>query len=111
MNSLIKTKDWSTVTRRALNPTEIVANLALLDAWTLNGEGATLAIEKTYAFSDYYQTIAFVNALAFVAHVNNHHPELAVFPNRCIVRFNTHDVNGISGTDFDCASAVDALLK
>ena len=68
-------------------------------------------IGKTFQFKNYYQTIAFVNAVAFVAHVSDHHPDLSVFYNRCTVRFNTHDVGGISGTDFECASAVDALLQ
>lgn len=70
-----------------------------------------MAIEKTYSFSDYYETISFVNALAFIAHVSDHHPELVVYFNRCMVRFSTHDVGGISSTDFECASATDALLQ
>ncbi len=111
MNSMMKKKDWSSTARRTMTATEIVSGLAKLDGWTLSGEGPTLAIERTYSFSNYYQTIAFVNALAFVAHVSDHHPELSVFYNRCIVRFNTHDVGGISSTDFECAAAVDALLR
>ena len=107
----MKKKDWSSVTRRALTATEIVAHLAKLEGWQLSGEGPALAIEKTCAFSNYYQTIAFVNAVAFIAHVSDHHPDLSVFYNRCIVRFNTHDVGGISSTDFECAAAVDALLQ
>jgi 4a-hydroxytetrahydrobiopterin dehydratase len=51
-----------------------------------------------------------VNAVAFIAHAQNHHPDLSVQFRRCVVRFNTHDVNGISKTDFDCAAQVDALL-
>jgi 4a-hydroxytetrahydrobiopterin dehydratase len=70
-----------------------------------------LAIEKSFGFSNYYKTMAFVNAVAFIAHLSDHHPDLTVSFNRCIVRFNTHDVGGISSTDFDCASAVDALLQ
>ncbi len=108
---MMKKKDWSTVPRRALTATEIVTGLAKLDGWRLSGEGSTLAIEKTCGFSNYYQTMAFVNAVAFIAHVSDHHPDLTVSFNRCIVRFNTHDVSGISSTDFDCASAVDALLQ
>lgn len=110
MNSMIKKVDWSTKPRRALTATEIVSQLAKLEGWTLCGEGPTLAIEKTFHFANYYQTIAFVNALAFVAHVSDHHPDLGVSYNRCVVRFNTHDVNGISVTDFECAAAADALL-
>ena len=107
---MLKIKDWSAVARRALTATEIVSGLAKLEAWTLRGEGPGLAIEKTYSFSNYYETMAFVNALAFLAHVSDHHPDLSVSYNRCIVRFNTHDVGGISSTDFESASAADALL-
>ena len=110
MSSTIKKVDWSRTARRALTATEIVSQMAKLEGWTLSGEGATLAIEKTYHFANYYQTMAFVNALAFIAHVSDHHPDLAVSYNRCVVRFNTHDVNGISATDFECATASDALL-
>jgi 4a-hydroxytetrahydrobiopterin dehydratase len=51
-----------------------------------------------------------VNAVAFVANAQDHHPDLSVQFNRCVVRLNTHDVQGISATDFDCASRFDALL-
>lgn len=110
MNTMLKKKDWSTVSRRALTATEIVANLAKLEGWTLTGDGAAVAIEKTYTFANYYETISFVNALAFIANAQDHHPDLSVHFNRCVVRFNTHDVSGISITDFDCATLVDALL-
>ena len=69
-----------------------------------------MAIEKTYPFANYYETIAFVNALAFIAHTQDHHPDLSVHYNRCGVRLNTHDVGGLSVTDFDCAARIDALL-
>jgi pterin-4a-carbinolamine dehydratase len=62
---------------------------------------ADVAIEKTYTFANYYETISFVNALAFIANAQDHHPDLSVHYNRCVVRFNTHDVKGISETDFD----------
>jgi len=110
MRSMMNARDWSTETRRAMTATEIVSSLAKLQAWQLSGEGPTVAIEKTFHFSNYYQTIAFVNALAFSAHLADHHPELFVFYNRCVVRFNTHDVGGLSQTDFECAGAADALL-
>ena len=52
-----------------------------------------------------------MNAVAFIANAQDHHPDLSVHYNRCVVRFNTHDVGGISVTDFDCAAQVDALLR
>ena len=110
MNSMMKKKDWSALVRRALTATEIVANLAKMDNWKLTGDGPAVAIEKTFTFANYFETIAFVNAVAFIAHVQDHHPELSVHYNRCLVRFNTHDVGGISVSDFDCAAQIDALL-
>lgn len=95
--------------RRALTATQVVAGLAKLEGWQLAGDGAYVAIEKTFSFATYYQTISFVNAVAFIAHKQDHHPELTVHFGRCTVRFNTHDVAGISVSDFECAAAVDAL--
>jgi 4a-hydroxytetrahydrobiopterin dehydratase len=108
--SMLKKKDWSLLPRRALTPTEVVTRLGALQGWQLTGSGADVAIEKTFTFANYHETIAFVNAVAFIAHTQDHHPELAVHYSRCIVRFNTHDVQGLSETDFECASLVDALV-
>jgi 4a-hydroxytetrahydrobiopterin dehydratase len=110
MMSQLPKKDWSTQARRACSATEIVTHLSKLDGWTLTGDGANVAVEKTFHFANYFETIAFVNAVALVAHKHDHHPDLSVHYNRCVVRFNTHDVGGISVSDFDCAAQVDALL-
>ena len=110
MNSMFPKKDWSTQTRRALTATEIVAKLVDLPGWQLSGDGADVAIEKTYRFANYHETMAFVNAVAFIAHAQDHHPDLSVHYGRCVVRLNTHDVAGISATDIDCATCIDALL-
>jgi 4a-hydroxytetrahydrobiopterin dehydratase len=96
--------------RSALTGPQIVAKLAQLQDWRLSGEDADLAIEKTYAFKGYLQTISFVNAVAFLAEQNDHHPELRVGYKTCSVRWNTHDVKGISLSDFECAAKVDKLL-
>ncbi|MDO9276980.1 MAG: 4a-hydroxytetrahydrobiopterin dehydratase [Polaromonas sp.] len=101
----------SAAPRRALSATEIVSQLS-----QLNGEqplGWRLidgALEKSFRFKDFHHSIGFVNAVAFIANAENHHPDLAVSSSQCTVRFNTHDVNGISASDFLCASKVDALL-
>jgi len=106
----IKKRDWATSLRRALTPTEVVTRLATTPGWTLSGTDQSAAIEKAYSFSNYFETMAFVNAVAYIAHAQDHHPDLAVSYNRCTVRFSTHDVLGISDTDFECAAQVDALL-
>ena len=97
--------------RRALSATEIVSQLS-----QLNGEQALGwrlidgSLEKTFAFKNFHETMGFVNAVAFIANAEDHHPDLALSYGKCTVRFNTHDVNGISISDFFCASKVDALL-
>jgi 4a-hydroxytetrahydrobiopterin dehydratase len=108
---MLMKKDWSSQKRRALSATEIVAKLVELPGWLLDGDGTDVAIQKTFRFANYLETISFVNAVAFIAERHDHHPDMSVHFNRCVVRFNTHDVNGISTTDIDCATEVDALGK
>ncbi len=97
--------------RRALSATELVTQLS-----QLNGErpqGWRLidgALEKAYVFANFHETMAFVNAVAHIAHREDHHPDLQLGYDRCTVRFSTHDVQGISVSDFFCAARVDALL-
>ena len=110
MNKILKTKEATAPVRRALTATEVVANIAKLEGWMLAGDGVAIAIEKTFDFANYYETMAFVNAVAFVAHRQDHHPDLSVHFKRCVVHFNTHDVGGISMSDFETAALVDALL-
>jgi 4a-hydroxytetrahydrobiopterin dehydratase len=66
---------------------------------------------KLYPFSNYYQTMAFVNALAWVSHREDHHPDLAVGYNKCRVEYWTHAIGGLSENDFICAAKCDALLE
>ena len=106
----LKQQDWSAQPRRALSATQLVSQLAQAEGWQLSGDGKDLAIEKTFSFVNYYETMAFVNAVALIAHQQDHHPDLKVSYNRCHVRFNTHDVGGVSATDFDCARRIDALF-
>jgi 4a-hydroxytetrahydrobiopterin dehydratase len=81
--------------------------LSALPDWRLVENG--MAINKTFKFENYYQTMAFVNALAFVAHREDHHPDLGVHYNRCVVTYSTHDVGGVSLNDFICAAKVETL--
>ena len=85
---------------------QIDAHLATAPGWAL----VDGAIQKRYDFADYHRTMAFVNAVAWVAHSEDHHPDLLVSYDRCTVRYNTHSVGGISVNDFICAAKLDALL-
>ena len=67
-------------------------------------------IEKNFCFKGYYKTIAFVNAIAWIAQAEGHHPDLEVSYNCCKVKFTTHAVNGLTENDFICAAKIDALM-
>jgi 4a-hydroxytetrahydrobiopterin dehydratase len=88
---------------------EASARLAALPEWSLVEDGA--AIERSFRFEDYYRTMAFVNALAYVAHREDHHPDLGVHYNRVVVRYSTHDVGGLSENDFICAAKASTLVE
>jgi 4a-hydroxytetrahydrobiopterin dehydratase len=94
------------MTLRALTDAEIAAGLAQLKGWALAGG----QIARTYAFSNYHETMAFVNAAAWISHREDHHPDLEVGYNKCTVRYSTHDVGGLSQKDFACAAKIDALF-
>jgi|TARA_B110000503_G_C7090851_1_gene389360 4a-hydroxytetrahydrobiopterin dehydratase len=99
------------ILRRALNPTEIVSQLSLVEGWSLSGDGHEISIRKTFIFKNFYETMSFVNALAFIAHTKDHHPTLTITYKTCLVRYNTHDVKGLSNFDFECAAGIDALMQ
>jgi 4a-hydroxytetrahydrobiopterin dehydratase len=82
--------------------------LAQLQDWHLN-DSAT-EISCTYKFKNYYETMAFVNAIAWMTHIEDHHPDLVVSYNQCVVRYSTHAIKGLSENDFICAAKVDSLL-
>lgn len=68
-------------------------------------------ISRCFDFKNYYQTIAFVNASAWISHEQDHHPDLEVSYNRCHVNFSTHSVGGLSLNDFICAAKFNALFS
>jgi 4a-hydroxytetrahydrobiopterin dehydratase len=76
-----------------------------LAGWSLDGD----ALVKTYNFKNYYETMAFVNATAWISHHEDHHPDLTVGYNKCVVRYSTHSVGGLSENDFICAAKVELL--
>lgn len=78
------------------------------DAWQLSDDG--LSIVREYAFNNFYKTMSFVNAIAFIANAQGHHPDLEVGYGRCHVTYTTHAIDGLSDNDFICAAKIDALL-
>ena len=85
----------------------VVKGLAALPGWERIDDGQ--AIRKTFRFPDYHRTMAYVNALAYLAHAEDHHPDLGVHYDRVVVRYSTHDVGGLSDNDFTCAAKAELL--
>ena len=90
-----------------LSVEEIESYLKKLPGWEYR-EGE---IVKTYEFKNYYETMAFVNAIAWTSHREDHHPNLEVTYKRCRVRYSTHAIGGMSENDFICAAKIEALLS
>ncbi|KGM57671.1 pterin-4-alpha-carbinolamine dehydratase [Lysobacter arseniciresistens ZS79] len=113
MNDLIPLARAHCVPRRGsehkLSQARIRELLPDIPGWELAEDGHALV--KTYRFDDYHRTMAFVNALAFIAHREDHHPDLSVHYDRCVVRFSTHDVGGLSENDFICAAKTESLTE
>lgn len=92
----------------ALDSAAVAKLLPQLDKdWRADVEQGTLV--RAVRFKNYHQTIAFVNALAWIANQEDHHPDLEVSYNRCTVHFSTHSIGGLSLNDFICAARLDAL--
>jgi 4a-hydroxytetrahydrobiopterin dehydratase len=90
-----------------LSVEQINTSLQKLPGWQRVGE----EIAKTYSFKDYYQTMAFVNATAWLSHAADHHPDLEVGYNRCKVRYSTHSAGGITAKDVECATKIEQLTR
>ncbi len=93
---------------KRLSAIEIEAFLARHPGWDYRpADGG--ALHKTWRFADFHQTMAFVNAVAAIAHARDHHPDLQIGYDRCAVRWTTHDAGGVTARDAAAAAEVDAL--
>ena len=91
----------------ALSPEQAGRLLHELHGWTPAEDAKQ--IRRTFAFENYWKTMAFVNAAAWIAHQQDHHPDMAVGYNKVTIVFSTHSVGGLSENDFICAAKIDAL--
>ncbi len=79
----------------------------LAAGWSLDAEARLL--QRAFSFKDFYRTMSFVNAVAHVANIEDHHPDLEVGYDYCRVRYSTHAIGGLSENDFICAAKIDRL--
>jgi len=91
----------------AMSEADVRMQLRALEGWAMR-DGA---ITRTYRFNNYFETIAFVNAMAYMVHRENHHPDLLVGYSHCEVRYSTHSAAGISQNDFICAAKSDLIYS
>lgn len=80
--------------------------LALVEGWALEAN----ELVRVFSFKNYYQTTSFVNAVVWIAHREDHHPEIQFGYKTCTVRYSTHSVGGLTENDFICAAKVNGLL-
>ncbi len=77
------------------------------EGWQLSVDGSN--IQREFRFIDFYRTMSFVNALAHIANIEDHHPDLELGWGYCRVRYTTHAIRGLSENDFICAAKLDAI--
>lgn len=113
MNDLVPLADAHCSPKRGqehrLSEASVRELMPQLPGWELVENGTALA--RTFRFADYYRTMSFVNALAHMANGEDHHPDLSVHYDRCVVRYSTHDVGGLSENDFICAAKAERLAR
>lgn len=90
-----------------LNQPQVESLMPQLKDWELSTDGKKL--KKSYSFENFYQTMAFVNAVAWIANTENHHPDLEIGYNYCHIEYLTHAVSGLTHNDFICAAKIDKL--
>ncbi|MDH5649789.1 MAG: 4a-hydroxytetrahydrobiopterin dehydratase [Gammaproteobacteria bacterium] len=93
---------------RPIEKAEALTKMSQVEGWELNEPGTE--ISRTFKFKNFYETMAFVNALAWIAHTEDHHPDLEVGYGSCHVRYSTHAIKGLSANDFICAAKINLLL-
>jgi len=93
----------------ALEDKQIERYQKLTPEWSVSNDKKK--ITRAFNFKGYYKTIAFVNAIAWIANQEGHHPDLEVSFNKCTVHYTTHAIDGLTDNDFICAAKIDSLLE
>ena len=91
----------------ALDPAAATQYMEQVSGWTMNP--GNKGIHRDFKFKTYYAAVAFVNAVAWIAHREDHHPDIVLGYDKVTVTYATHSVGGLSENDFICAAKVNAL--
>ncbi len=87
---------------------EAEATMSEIAGWELSDDGKS--ISRRFEFKGFYKCMSFINAMAWIANAENHHPDFSAGYNYCAVTFTTHAIDGLSENDFICAARINALL-
>jgi len=90
-----------------LSDSQVAEQIKKLPGWEKKGD----AIRKVFPFKNYYETMAFVNATAWISHREDHHPDLEVGYNKCVVTYSTHSAGGVTAKDLECAGKLEKLVS
>ena len=94
---------------KKFNREEIKRHMNMIDGNWKHDKKAE-RIYRDFKFKNYYEVFAFANAVAWVSHYEDHHPEMIVNYADCRVSYSTHALGGLTENDFICASKIDRLL-
>jgi len=92
-----------------LNQKEAELMATQAPGWSINDD--ITEIEREFTFKNYYETTAFVNAVTWIAHREDHHPDISFGYKTCTIRYSTHAIKGLSMNDFICAAKINGLLE
>ena len=87
---------------------EALASLKQVEPWELSDDGRMIG--RRFGFENFYQTMAFINAMAWIANTQDHHPDFSAGYNYCLVNYTSHAIGGLSENDFICAAKLNKLL-
>jgi 4a-hydroxytetrahydrobiopterin dehydratase len=91
-----------------LDDTAVDSYLQQVPGWSVNSKGG---LNKHFKFKNFHETVAFINAMAWIANSEDHHPDIEAGYNNCKLTFKTHSIGCISVNDFICAAKVNALVN
>jgi 4a-hydroxytetrahydrobiopterin dehydratase len=95
----------------AITPAEAkkMVEQQLQAGWQLVEDGK--ALKREFKFTDFYRAMSFVNAVAHIANIEDHHPDIECGWGYCRIRYQTHSIDGLHENDFICAAKIDALPR
>ena len=97
--------DWKEV-EAILTKKEITESIKILQGWRLKGT----SIEKIFKFDSFEQAVNFINKVAYVASIENHHPDILLWNiNNVKITITTFCTRALSRLDFILASKIDQI--